>query len=236
MLRAFRKAAWLTRNYLSGYYDSSHVSYSQTGEDMIARAMFERLSIRRPSYLDIGGNDPFFLSNTAFFYLTGSKGVVVEPNRELVSRFGKVRRRDTVLHAGVGWDSRSSATFYLFDPNVLSTFDSEVAMAFERQGKSLVSQEEVKLCHINTILDQYFIGAPVNLLSLDIEGGESSVLGAMDFTRHRPEIIIVETWQAHAGTFNKDSVRVLEENGYVAVVNLKPNQIFVTRHAAEQLC
>ena len=236
MISRLKKAAWITRNYLSGYYESAYPSYSQTGEDMIVRAMFDRLSIRRPSYLDIGGNHPFFLSNTAYFYMAGSSGVVVEPNSELASQLTKVRHRDTVLNAGVGWDDRTSAVFHLFDPNVLSTFDPEAAEAFEKQGRRLVSKTEVPLAHINSILDDNFDKTDLNLLSLDIEGGESEVLKAFSFSSHRPEIIIVETWQSHSGTFNQETVRVLEDNGYTPVVDLKPNQIFLTRHAAQQVC
>ena len=42
-----------------------HISYSQHGEDMVFMALFRRLGIWSPSFLDIGANDPLELSNTA---------------------------------------------------------------------------------------------------------------------------------------------------------------------------
>ena len=58
-------------------------SYSQSGEDLIIRFIFESLKILKPNYLDIGAFKPFELSNTALFYENGCTGVLVEPNPDL---------------------------------------------------------------------------------------------------------------------------------------------------------
>ena len=49
-------------------------SFSQCGEDCIVDFMFKFKKIEKPSYIDIGAFHPFELSNTAKFYLTGSRG------------------------------------------------------------------------------------------------------------------------------------------------------------------
>ena len=42
-------------------------SYSQCGEDLLVDYIFKLRGIERPSYLDIGAHDPYYLSNTALF-------------------------------------------------------------------------------------------------------------------------------------------------------------------------
>jgi hypothetical protein len=63
------------RKIQNSLYPHSRVSYSQNGEDLIIRDLFFRLGIRQPTYLDIGANEPFFISNTYLLYSKGSTGV-----------------------------------------------------------------------------------------------------------------------------------------------------------------
>jgi hypothetical protein len=51
-------------------------SYSQPGEDLIVKYIFDVLQVRQPSYMDIGSHRPFFISNSAFFYANGSRGIL----------------------------------------------------------------------------------------------------------------------------------------------------------------
>ena len=67
-------------------------SYSQCGEDLIVRYIFDVLRIEHPSYLDIGAHHPFFLNNTALLYEEGSRGVNVEADPQLIHSFYKERK------------------------------------------------------------------------------------------------------------------------------------------------
>ena len=42
-------------------------SYSQCGEDLIVKFIFDILNIKNPSYIDIGAHHPNYISNTALF-------------------------------------------------------------------------------------------------------------------------------------------------------------------------
>ena len=46
-------------------------SFSQCGEDLIVNYIFNLRGISLPSYLDIGANHPYFISNTALFHKKG---------------------------------------------------------------------------------------------------------------------------------------------------------------------
>jgi len=56
--------------YLDGY---ALKSYSQEGEDMILRRIFERQSTG--FYVDVGAHHPKRFSNTYFFYKKGWSGI-----------------------------------------------------------------------------------------------------------------------------------------------------------------
>ena len=67
-------------------------SYSQSGEDVIAKMIFEYLHVKQPSYLDIGAWLPQAGNNTYLFYSLGGRGVLVEPNVAMISELKSVHR------------------------------------------------------------------------------------------------------------------------------------------------
>ena len=77
-------------------------SYSQCGEDLIVQFVFETMNVARPTYLDIGAHHPTLLNNTYIFYQAGARGVNVEPDPALISRFNRVRPADVNLNCGIG--------------------------------------------------------------------------------------------------------------------------------------
>src|SRR5688572_28592456 len=97
------------------------VSYSQCGEDILVDYVLTLRGIQRPSYLDIGANHPFFINNTAKFYLEGSHRINIEANHELIGNFLRHRPNDINLNVGVS-DKRGAQDFYIMNDNTLSTF------------------------------------------------------------------------------------------------------------------
>ena len=82
--------------------DFPFTSFAQAGEDLAAHFTFGYLGISDVSYLDVGAYDPIRINNTYFFYLKGSRGVLVEPNVEMCKKLRAVRPGDTTLEAGIG--------------------------------------------------------------------------------------------------------------------------------------
>ena len=85
-------------------------SFAQQGEDLILyNLLCHDLQILAPSYLDIGAGDPVLSNNTYALYLTGSRGVLVEPNPEMVRKIRAVRPGDVVAACGVGLEAATDA-------------------------------------------------------------------------------------------------------------------------------
>ncbi|HLY72385.1 MAG TPA: FkbM family methyltransferase, partial [Puia sp.] len=215
----------------------SKVIYSQAGEDLILDNLFYRLDITRPDYLDIGTNDPRYFNNTYYFYLKGSSGVCVEPNPYLYQKIKKLRSRDICINAGIGMESATAADFYLFPDHAsgLSTFSRENAEHWQKVGMykmGKINYEKIismPLIPINDLIEKYCKKTP-DLLSIDVEGLDFSILQSLDFGKYSPRAICVETLayaedQKEYKTTNV--IDFLKMKGYAVYADTHINTIFI---------
>jgi FkbM family methyltransferase len=206
-------------------------SYSQCGEDVIVSYAFGLRGIERPSYIDVGANHPFFLSNTALFYARGSRGINIEANPQLLPAFRLHRSEDTNLNLGIS-DEEGELPFYIMEDNTLSTFSSEEHDLLVKSGKRLSSVGAIKVTTISSILTKYFDGKFPDFLSLDAEGMDLSILRSIDFKGHFPKIICVEAAEYSpigTGARRSDLIEFLEENNYYEYANTNLNAVMVQR-------
>jgi FkbM family methyltransferase len=212
-------------------------AYSQFGEDLILQHLFGNLGIERPTYLDIGANQPRAFSNTYYFYRRGSSGVLIEPNPRLSQRLSAARPRDIVVQAGVGLSSESEAEFYVFPRNFdgLSTFSKAEATHWQAVGMKgygkiqLESVIRVPLVSVNDVMATHFRTRGPNLLSLDIEGLDLDVLKSLDFERFAPDVLCVETLsydENQNGYKRRDTIEYAVAKNYVAYADTWANTIF----------
>ena len=207
-------------------------SFAQQGEDLILyNLLCHELKIQAPAYLDIGAGDPVLSNNTYALYLTGSRGVLVEPNPTLVRKLKAVRPGDVVVGCGVGLRDTTDADYYVIRGRwPLNTFSSEVVAEYRRQSAADPVDRILRmpLIHINRLMADHFGSAP-DLLSIDIEGMDLAVLRTIDFRAHRPAAICAETKKpglSHDGT---PIARFLRGKGYLACAGSLYNTIFVDR-------
>ncbi len=154
--------------------------------------LLEDRRINRPTYLDIGAFLPDFGSNTYLLYLAGGRGVLVEPNVDLIPRLRSVRPRDAVLEVGIGLGAQERADYYRLSMIQLNTFDQEQAnkvVSASGGQVSLVGVGSVRLMPINRVLAEHFPNGGPDFLSIDVEGLDLSILKTMDFDRFRPSIL-----------------------------------------------
>ncbi len=168
-------------------------SYAQAGEDRILHYLFATMGIERPTYLDIGANEPVRGSNTFFFYQRGSRGVLVEPEPVLFQKLKRTRPRDTVLNVGLGFSEEAAADFFVFPPaqSGWNTFSYEDAQARRVAGHPYQTVS-MPLKRVNTILEETLSTAP-DFISIDVEGLDMDILRSLDFDRFAPTALVVET-------------------------------------------
>ena len=190
LLRFLKKC----RKGLDVIFLNAKASYSQTGEDTIIEYLFDSIKIFKPSYLEIGTNQPKICNNTYSFYLKGCKGVCIEPDAKMINAIKRLRPNDTILNVGISSEESGSALFYLFPEtfNGWSTFSKDEAEI--RKSESGIGYEikQVELKNINSIIQEHFNPYP-NFISLDVEGLDLEILQSLNFDKYKPEVICVET-------------------------------------------
>lgn len=196
-----RKIAWILLPYQlrltlsrlrSKIFDVYAIkSYSQEGEDMILRRVFE--GKRSGFYVDIGAHHPLRFSNTHYFYRHGWRGINVEPNPDSFRAFKSVRQRDLNLQAGVS-DIEGRLTYYLFDEPALNTFDETLVKSrLANTQYKVVGTIEILVERLDSILRKHLPpNMEIDFLSIDVEGLDLAVLNSNDWRLYRPKIVLVE--------------------------------------------
>jgi FkbM family methyltransferase len=207
-------------------------SYAQSSEDAIlSMLLVEVFGIRQPSYLDIGAHDPVQFSNTYLFYRGGSRGVCVEPDPELLARIKLIRPGDTCLNVGVGVGAERQAEFFVLSARTLSTFSREEADAQVRTGQYRIEKTlQIPLVPVNEIITQHFPRGP-DFVSLDTEGMDLAILQSVDFEKHRPLALCVETLTHPEERRVVGVVECLAAREYGLYADTYSNSIFVDARA-----
>jgi FkbM family methyltransferase len=206
----------------------SNNSYSQSGEDRIIDFIFRTVCCNPPiSYIDIGANHPYYLSNTALFYEQGGQGILVEPDPSLAKLLNKSRPRDNVQSIGISLEGTKAATFYLMAPPTLNTFSQQEALKCESMGHSLLGTIQVETIHPNQILSMM---ERIDLLNLDVEGLDEQIVLNIDWQQFRPKVVCIETLSYELNSQackNQTILNHMNSVGYVLYADTYINSIFV---------
>lgn len=214
------------------------ISFSQAGEDVIMNFVFQAMGIGAPTYIDIGAFEPYKYSNTALFYLQGSRGVTVEPNPANIGKFIEMRPEDTNLNIGIS-NVTGEVDYYIFDAPTLNTCSKKEAAIFQEQGNhKILNVTKVKVDTLQNVIQDHCGGIFPDLLSLDAEGVDEIVLQAIDYEKNCPKVVCVETisfsdtinLSENGGDVkNKEVIDFLLSKGYVLYADTYINSIFVKK-------
>jgi FkbM family methyltransferase len=208
-------------------------SYSQAGEDLIVKFIFDTIGMRKPSYIDIGAHHPFYFNNTAVLYENGSRGINVEPDQNLFGEFEKHRKGDINLNCGV---SAADGTMDLYVMNVptMNTFSEDEAQRQVRENNfQIIRKVPVPMLSVPTIISRHCNGVFPDFLNLDIESLDEVVIGSIDFKGSIPTIICLETVSFSdngRGQKNTAIIKQIEQYGYMVYADSFINTIFVQKN------
>ena len=167
-------------------------SWSQEGEDRI----LERLFGGRMSgfYVDVGAHHPHRYSNTFLFYRKGWRGINIDALPGSMALFNRFRSRDINLEIGVG-SRESTLDYYMFNEPALNSFSRELSL--ERTAAKpeyrILEVRKVPVAPLKDILAKHCpSGQKIDFLSIDVEGFDLDVLKSNDWTKYRPEYVLVE--------------------------------------------
>jgi FkbM family methyltransferase len=205
--------------------------YGLFKEDEYAHQHFFH-GLHNGTYLDLGAHDGVGQSNTkALSDSFGWRGILIDANPDLFKRLVANRPHDICVHSAVC--AMPGKVHYvlpkldfvggiweLMAPTFLKTWHPELA-------DSPKGLPEVTCLPLSSILGQ--LGARhINFFSLDVEGGELSVLQTLDFGRVTFDVIVVEA-DSHDPVKNQNVVDLLTSHGYRPHGQVESNAWFVNR-------
>jgi len=203
-------------------------SYSQFNEDLIIDLLFALKE--NGYYLDIGANDPSFVSNTKRFYDRGWSGINIEPGKESFEKLCSNRSRDINLNVGLG-PAKSTSTFYqVIGDSRLSSFDKKIAYRMATRLRLPVSEIQIEVLRLVDVFEYYIKDKHVDFMSVDAEGLDLEILQSNDWERFRPTLIIVEIDNQYHRI-----VEFMNSCKYMLIYNNAHNGIFIDERTPDGL-
>lgn len=182
------------KKFLPIYYFQFSKSYSQDGEDMILKALFEQKKGYEGFFVDVGAHHPVRFSNTKYFYNKGWKGINIEPTPDAIKAFELFRKRDINLNIGIG-PEKGKLTFHCFNEPALNSFSKEVSERIDRESDKykIIRRLDIDVLPLSEVFDKYLPkGQQIDFISIDVEGLDYQVLLSNDWNKYQPEVILVE--------------------------------------------
>lgn len=232
MLLSKIKRKLFTKLFSSDVKKYKKISFSQSGEDLIVKFIFDNLGIHNPTYIDIGAHHPYFISNTALFYKNGSRGINIEPDPTLFKEFLKYRKEDINLNIGIS-DCNSELDFYIISSPTLNTFSKAEAEKYAMEGDyTIKSIEKINVQILSNILNEFSNGIFPQYLSIDAEGVDEKIVREIDFDKNFPIVICIETISFSTsgnGIKNIELIDYIVDKGYMVYADTNINTIFVKK-------
>ena len=207
------------------------ITFSQYAEDLLLYHFYPRAT---GFYVDVGAYDPIEMSNTYRLYLKGWRGLTIEPNPEKSDRFKRLRPEDTHLTIGISTEPGKLVYHKLSNPSE-NTFDPAAA-AQKAAWLTSVGELEIECLPLSAVLDRYAASRAIDFLNVDCEGHDLAVLQSLDWSQHRPTVILVEDFDefdaAVAPARSPSKIRTfLTERGYALAAQLIFSFMYVDRQA-----
>jgi len=215
-------------------YHVAKTSWSQQGEDLVIHFIFKwMLKVDKFSYLDIGANHPFYLSNSYLFYKMGMTGVCVEPDPNGATLLSRKRPKDTVLNVGAG-SAAGELDFFVMSSNTLSTFSKEVAHGYTQNANmgfpTIERVERIRVMSVDEILEKYFKSSKDYFISIDVEGLDYEILTAINFSKYRPAVVCIET-----NGDDQNTIAYMHQYNYLCHATNGTNCIFIDQTRLEKI-
>lgn len=197
--------------------------FGQHADDLILEAIFARIGIEKPSYIDLGANHPLAISNTAALYFHGCRGINIEANPVLMRVIERVRPEDINLNVGVSVKEGVLPFYKYDDKSGLNTFSRTEA---ESWGSGKIKEViELPVTTLKKIVDKYCPDGFPDFLDCDIEGLDFAVLEDYDLVSDGPKVICVEIRSKEIDKFDQ----MLDKKGYFRFCRIGENNIYVQK-------
>ena len=207
--------------------------YGQAGEDLIVQSLLEAEALRRGAdlrqerYLEIGGNHP--VAGSATYLLAerlGMRGVLVEPNPDLIADLERGRPDDVVVHGAIQTDDVSTVDLWVPRFSEIASLDPRFSSRWGGGWAGTSSPVRVPALRSSDVVRDHLGGRAPVFLSIDVEGMDLPLLKDFDFETYRPWIVQAEPSDDYIPGNTEDMVDHLRAQGYELVGKTYVNLLF----------
>ncbi len=202
------------------------ITYAQNREDLIIGGFLKH--IKNGFYVDVGANDPDVFSVTRRFYMSGWRGINIEPSQKLYTRLALKRTRDINLMIGVGSTNKKELFREYPKGDGLSTFSESMKKAYEKSGYEPAREYvdiTVPIRTLASVFEEYSVDK-IDFLKIDIEGYEYEAIIGNNWKKYRPTLLCIE-----ANHVDKDWRPFLMEQGYHLVFFDGLNEYYIANES-----
>lgn len=202
----------------------SYSFYSQQGEDTIVLKNFINKYCPDGFFVELGAMDGVTYSNTLFFEKQmGFKGLLIEPTKNF-DKLKEARPECINLNCAVGYNDNQEVEF--IEEGAVAGMTETMTENFSNDHKSS-STYKVITKRMDTILRENNVKY-IDLFSLDVEGGELTVLETMDWTIPVYCMVI----ELDGGNINKDEKcrEILRKQGFTFVSRVSINEFWINKN------
>ena len=194
----------------------------------ISRHLSELLNFSNGFYVEVGANDGRSFSNTYVLEKTRNwSGILIEPilHKHFESKAYREESRNRFIYGACVDSQFTEPMVKLYFSNLMTTSELGNNRSWAEAGSKFLNSGESVLPFWSpaVVLSQVFkeVGVTkIDLLSIDVEGAELSVLRGIDFNQVEIDLILIES------TENSETVTYLKEMNYDHIVNIGNNHFF----------
>lgn len=192
------------------------------------------------SFIEVGANDGITCSNTWGLAARNWRGYYIEP----ISEYAEKCRNNHLLHSSVSVhevaisdEDDVEVSFNI--AGLLTTANSQLASSYDKLDwakKSLTAEKRVVLTKkLDTFLVEQGVKPAFELLVIDVEGLESSVLKGFEIKKWRPKMIVIELTDTHPDLAqdslgDREIAVEIQKSGYCVVYKDSINTVFILKN------
>ena len=205
------------KDYIKNYHT---LSYSQEGEDMILKRLFETQE-KKGFYVDVGAHHPKRFSNTYYFYKKGWSGINIDAMPNSMNIFNRLRKRDINIEVPIS-ATNQILKYYVFNETAFNGFSKKLSEKRDgldhAYGKYFIRYtKEIETRTLRDVLTQHLsVNQEIDFLSIDVEGLDFEVLKSNDFEKFRPKVILIEILGKNINdVYNSETTKFLKKHKYI---------------------
>lgn len=181
-------------------------------------------------FVDIGANDGITLSNTYLLEQNGARGILIEADSNVFADLLKNRPNTNIAKYNVAVCENDGELEFLqisgyaqMLSGILDKYDQRHLERIKREVKQFGGSIEIKTIQglrFDTIMKHH--QKHIDYLSIDIEGGEMSVLQTIDFNAYDITLIGIEN-----NYKNREISIFLRNKGYKKIIQLGCDEFYL---------